>query len=226
MKKVSVTLNKVLFSPQLNNEMIIEVLSSYPYDDKTGLGFTKVSIDDDVKGCLLKRTPTSLRTYNHETETFEENDIFIFEEIEFYIDLKNNFIYTFGTASKLNKVKSAIREYVTGKITYENIDFTIDRFLTKIELADWQYDIIDIGIKKFIYEDGAYGKYTAKITDQLVGRKLLEDNIDGISKITFNISHTELGDFELSIGTNNTMSVKCNEDDTLIIIDSIKKFIK
>ncbi|MCP3895775.1 MAG: hypothetical protein GY706_14275 [Bacteroides sp.] len=224
--KVSITFNRMFFSPELNIETLSQILSKIPYDDSTGIGFTKVELIEDVlEVLLLKRVPTSIRTYNTTTESFEDNDIFIFEEIDFYIDIKNNFIYTFGSAAKLNKAKNTLKAFVSNQITYENIDLSIDKALTRIELENWQYDIKEITIKKFVFEEGASGKFVAKIHDQPVGRKLIEEYISDIPKVILNISSEEFDDFELSIGTSNSLSIKCVDEDTLIFIESIKKVI-
>jgi hypothetical protein len=225
--KITATFNKVHFSPDLDNEAMSQILSHIPYNDEKGLGFTKVdNIDDVLELILLKRVPTSIRTYNYITETFEQNDIFIFEEINFYIDLKNNLLYTFGSASKLNKAKNDLREFVENQIIYENIGLTISKILNQIEVEKWQYDIKDITIKNFVFEEGASGKFVANVNDQITGRKLIDKYIDSISKITLDVMHEDFGDFELTIGTNNSISIRCREDETFIIIDAIKKLVK
>lgn len=224
--KVSITFNRMFFSPELNIETLSQILSKIPYDDNTGIGFTKVeSIEDVLEVLLLKRVPTSIRTYNATTESFEDNDIFIFEEIEFYIDIKNKFLYTFGSASKLNKAKNTLKGFISNQITYENIDLSIDNLLTRIELQEWKYDVKDITIKKFVFEEGASGKFIAKIQDQSVGRKLIENYISEIPKVTLNICSENFEDLELSIGINNSITIKCDDEDTFIFIESIKKII-
>lgn len=74
-----------------------------------------------------------------------------------------------------------------------------------------------------LYNDGATGKYTAKITKQSIGEKLLNEYLSDIVKVS--ISIFEQDEFQLVISTNASISIKCNENDFYSILENIKNKI-
>ena len=222
-----ITFNRITFQQEIDVKYLSEIFQKRPYRDNDGLGFTKVEIIDNVlEATLLKRTPTSIVDYDPASGEFIERDIFIFEDISFCIDFTNNLIYTFFSSGKLNKIKVALREFLQNNIAYTNLELSPIMLVDDLSDSDFECSIKEIAIRKFVYEQGAYGRYVAKIMDSQVGGKLLEDYSDEIQKVTIDVTSNQFEDFSLTISTNNTLAVKSDEDDFYGIIDTIKKIIK
>lgn len=226
-KKVSVTLNRISFQKKIDIDSLQKTLAENPYNEVNGIGFSKTEVFENVlESILIKRTPTSLQEFDPQIGEFVQRNIFIFDEIPFYIDLENGFIYSFSSASKLNKVKSELKNFVSGKIVYENLVLNPQMIINELAMNNFDCSINEIVVRNFIYKKGAQGKYSARILDSKIGQQIMEEYSDEIQKITVDISSDSDTDFTLTISTNNTFTIKSHEDDFFIILDNLKNQIK
>jgi hypothetical protein len=226
-KKVSVTLNRISFQKGIDIDSLQKTLAENPYNEVKGIGFSKTEVFENVlESILIKRTPTSLQEFDPQIGEFVQRNIFVFDEIPFFIDLENGFIYSFSSASKLNKVKSELKNFVSEKIIYENLSLNPQKILNELIENDFDCSISEIVIKKFIYLRGAQGKYSARILDSKIGQQIMEEYSDEIQKITVDISSNFFNDFVLTISTNNAFTIKSDKDDLFNILDNLKKQIK
>lgn len=226
-KKISVTLNRISFQEKTDVVSLQKILSENPYNEVSGIGFSKAEVFENVlEAVLIKRTPTSLQEFDVESSSFVQRNIFVFEEILFYIDLMNGFIYSFASASKLNKVKSELKNIIQGKIIYENLVLNPQKVINELSKSELDCSISEIVIRKFVYLKGAQGKYSARVFDSNVGQQILEEYSNEIQKITVDVSSNFYNDFALTISTNNTFVIKSNEDDFFHILDKLKIQIK
>lgn len=226
-KKVSITLNRIYFQKKTDIDSLQKTLAENPYNEVNGIGFSKTEVFENVlESILIKRTPTSLQEFDPQIGEFVQRNIFIFDEIPFYIDLENGFIYSFSSASKLNKVKSELKNFVSGKIVYENLVLNPQRIINELAMNNFNCSISEIVVRNFIYKKGAHGKYSARILDSKIGQQIMEEYSDEIQKITVDISSDSDTDFTLTISTNNAFSIKSHEDDFFIILDNLKNQIK
>ncbi|MGP1623575.1 hypothetical protein [Bacteroides heparinolyticus] len=226
-KKVSITLNRISFQKKIDIDSLQKILVENPYNEVNGIGFSKAEVFENVlESILIKRTPTSLQEFDPQIGEFVQRNIFIFDEIPFYIDLENGFIYSFSSASKLNKVKSELKNFVSGKIVYENLALNPQRIINELAMNNFDCSISEIVVRNFIYKKGAQGKYSARILDSKIGQQIMEEYSDEIQKITVDISSDSDTDFTLTISTNNAFSIKSHEDDFFNILDNLKNQIK
>lgn len=226
-RKVTVTLNKISFQEKIDINSIQSLLSEYLYDEDKGIGFTNVQIFDGIlEATLIKRIPTALQEFDPKSGDFIQRNIFVFDEISFYIDLENGLIYSFSSISKLNKVKSELKSIIKSRVVYENVSLNPKKILTNLSKNGFNSIINEIVIKKFIYKEGAQGKFTARILDAKMGELLLEEYLDEIQKITVEVVSDNFNDFILTISMNNTFSIKSYEDDFFNILDNLKIQLK
>jgi hypothetical protein len=205
----------------------LEALIKDPYNEKERGGFTNAEINNNVlEATLVKRVPISIQEFNATTGEFVRKDIFVFDEITFFLDVRTNLIYTHCSTSKLNKIKSALRNIIPNGITYENLNLKPNNIIDDLLSNALICIIKEVVIKKFIYKEGAQGKYTAQIFDFKIGNKLMEEYSDEIQKITFDVSSDDKEDFTLTISTNNSIGIRCEEDDFFCILDNLKTVIK
>lgn len=226
-KKITITLNRISFQEKMDIYSLQKFLLENPYNEINGIGFSKAEVFEDVlEATLIKRIPTALQEFDPESGGFIQHNIYVFDEISFYIDLENKFIYTFSSASKLNKIKLELKNFIQSKIIYENLLLNPINIINKLATNNFDCSINEIVIKKFIYLKGAEGKYSAHIFDSLVGKKIMNEYSDEIQKITVDVSSDFQNDFVLTIATNNTFAIKSAEDDFSNILYNLKKLIK
>jgi hypothetical protein len=226
-RKVTVTLNRISFQENIDINFIQDVLSECLYNEDDGIGFTNIQMFEEVlEATLIKRTPTSLQEFDPQVGEFVQRNIFVFDEIPFFIDLENGFIYSFSSASKLNKVKSELKNFIAGRIVYENLALNPQKIINELIMNGFDCSVSEITIKNFIYLKGAQGKYSARILDSKIGQQIMEEYSDEIHKVTVDISSNLHTDFVLTISTNNAFSIKSDEDDLFNILDNLKNQIK
>jgi hypothetical protein len=226
-KKIIVTLNRISFLQTIDIDSILKIFLKNPYNEDDGVGFVNAEIFDEVlEATLIKRVPTSLREFDIHSGDFIQREIFIFDEITFYLDLNNNLIYSFNSASKLNKVKSVLKNCIKNRLTYSNIEINPFKIICNLVADNFECRITEITIKKFIYKQGAQGKYVAHVFDPNIGQVLMNEYMEEIQKITIDVSSNLYNDFALTVSTGNTLGIKSEEDDFLRILGDIKNKIK
>ena len=226
-RKVTVTLNRISFQEKIDINSIQDVLSECLYNEEDGIGFTNIQIFEEVlEATLIKRTPTALQEFDPSSGDFVQRNIFIFDEIKFYIDLECGFIYTFSPMSKLNKVKSELKNRIRNRVIYDNIPLNPQKILNNLSEKGFDAIINEVVIKNFTYKKGAQGKFTARILDAKIGELLLVEYLDEVQKITAEITSDNINDFVLTISMNNAFSIKSDEDDFFHILENLKNQIK
>lgn len=225
-KKITVTLNKIDFLDKVELSTLLDIFLNNPFNEERGVGFSKAEIFEDVlEASLIKRTPTSLLEFDIELGDFVQRNIYVFEEIHFCIDLQNKLIYSFTSAAKLNKVKASLKDFISTKTIYENIHLNPQRLMTSLSEKKFEFTINEIIIKNFVYKQGAKGKYTAQILKPQIGEELMGAYSEELYKVTIDVSSSSFDDFTLTVSTNNTINIKSTEEDSLLILNEIKKQI-
>ena len=164
-KKNTITLNRISFLEEIDIKDLFNALQSHPYDEKEGIGFTTVNENDDIiEATIIIRIPTQLQEFDSLSGTFTAKNIYIFDEISFFLDLTSKLIYSLCSISKLNKVKSLLKTYIKHKVIYENLHLNPKKIIANIELDNFESMITELVIKKFAYKDGAQGKFVAHIS--------------------------------------------------------------
>ena len=226
-RKVTVTLNRISFQENIDINFIQDVLSECLYNEDDGIGFTNIQMFEEVlEATLIKRTPTSLQEFDPQVGEFVQRNIFVFDDIASLPPLPDVFIYSFSSASKLNKVKSELKNFIAGRIVYENLALNPQKIINELIMNGFDCSVSEITIKNFIYLKGAQGKYSARILDSKIGQQIMEEYSDEIHKVTVDISSNLHTDFVLTISTNNAFSIKSDEDDLFNILDNLKNQIK
>ncbi|MFS2473676.1 hypothetical protein AAH161_19695, partial [Bacteroides ovatus] len=225
-KKNTITLNRISFLEEIDIKDLFNALQSHPYDEKEGIGFTTVNENDDIiEATIIIRIPTQLQEFDSLSGTFTAKNIYIFDEISFFLDLTSKLIYSLCSISKLNKVKSLLKTYIKHKVIYENLHLNPKKIIANIELDNFESMITELVIKKFAYKDGAQGKFVAHISNPNLGYELLNTYLDEIQKVTLEIESKDYERFVLTISTNNSISIKCEEDDFWYIFNNLKAHI-
>lgn len=227
-KRVNITFNKVSQLSLVGFKVVRELLNTTPYSETEGYGFQNIESDNEnaIYATLIKRIPTSIKEFDIRSDSFVKRDIFLFDEISFGIDFEYGLIYSFGPGGNLTKVKSIINNLLPVTLSYANIDLKPLVFWEKLSIQESNSSILEVSINRFTYDKGAVGKFTAKIFEQTIGEKLINESSDEISRITMEIhDKTELN-YLLSFSIGNSISLKCDNDDLFLILNKIINIIK
>ena len=100
---------------------------------------------------------------------------------------------------------------------------TVVNMLNKIQCQGMTPYIMDLSIKRYRCQEGAIGRYSVHIEDSSVGEELLLKYSDSINKITFLVKSEIYPDFVLSIASQNSFTIKCDENYYWQIINQLKK---
>lgn len=205
-----------------SQKKLLDTFNKTVYTDERGFGFKKIEDEANIiYATLIKRTMTSVLEYISEDNEFRNIDIPIFEEVKFSFDTNMSLLYTFGAANNLNKLKMAIRNTFASTITYKAL------YLSPVEIMNKLLNnnkdsikVTELIISNFKHKDGIIGKYIAKVNKQNIISDILKDYAKEIQKISISI----LGDldYELIIASNQSLTIKCAEDDFYTILEFLK----
>lgn len=224
--KENLIFNRYELNENLSPEQMVKELKTHIYTDVNGLGFTTIRIEDDViEANLIIRTPTFIKVYNPIDGTFNSNVIYVFDEIEIFIDAHLSIIYTTAPTTKFNKAKTLLRSSIKSKITYMNIDFTPVNVLKMVESLNLKPYVTDLTIKKFRYKEGAYGRYTVHIEELSIGKELIDIYKDAVTRVTMKVESSVFSVFVMSISAQNSFTLKSDEADFWSIVNLLKEHI-
>lgn len=192
-----------------------ETLQSLPSSDDAGFGYDNIEeVENVAYATLIKRTVTKILEHDSDAKEFAFREVPIFDEMTFCMDFERGLLYTYGVSLNHNKIKSALRN------TFDSSPINI---MDKITSNIRNYNIDEIVIQRFTHKNGAIGKYLAKITKQEIGKDLIKEYISEIQKNSISIYEDD--EFQLIISSNNSISIKCEEDNFSKILEKIKSRI-
>ena len=115
--KETLVFNKYDLDIGISPEQYLSNLNSHMYSDENGLGFSSLQLDDNViEANLIIRTPTSIKVYDPVNGMFLTNVVYLYDEVEIFIDLNLNLIYSTASIAKFNKAKTLLRNSLKSKI--------------------------------------------------------------------------------------------------------------
>lgn len=133
-KKETLILNKFEVEGNPSIRQVVEKMRPKMYNEKKGLGFTNITIEDDmVFATILLRTPSYIRSYNETEGVFVQQVVNIYGEFEIAIDIENSLLFSTSTSAKFSKAKTLLRECFEKGITYQNVELTAVSMLNKIQ---------------------------------------------------------------------------------------------
>ncbi|MBP1617752.1 MAG: hypothetical protein H6Q14_1579 [Bacteroidetes bacterium] len=213
------------FSPhdKLSIANTFDILRNTEYVEEIGMGYSDLEVNEDILYCtLIKRTITSVLGFNSDRNNFESVEIPIFDRIPFCLDFGKNLLYTFGANTNQNKIKSALRNTFDFSLTYNDYGFTPIDIMARIIANNEYFNIDEIVIDKLEYKVGIFGKYIAKVSDQSIGKELIDIHKNDVLKISINV----IGEKEYYLViSSNALSIKCEEDDFFSILENLKSNI-
>lgn len=223
-KKETLIFNKVKIEGSPSIYQVVEKMHQKMYNEKKGLGFTNITIEDSmVFATILLRTPSYIRSYNEKEGMFEQQVVNIYGDFEIAFDIEHGLIFSTSPSTKFSRAKNLLRECFEKKITFQNIEMTAVDMLNKIQSQGMTPYIIDLSIKRYRCQEGAIGRYSVHIEDSFVGEELLLKYSDSINRITFLVKPEIYPDFVLSIASQNSFTIKCDENYYWQIINKFKK---
>ena len=90
-------------------------------------------------------------------------------------------------------------------------------------MLDWKAFITDLSIKKFVYKEGAIGRLSIHLEDSQVGKELIDRYSGSISRLTVSIESKAFSEFFLSVTSQNSFAIRCQETNFWPIVNTIKE---
>lgn len=222
-KKETLIFNKVEIEDISSIEQVVAKMYKKMYNEQKGLGFTNITVEDCmVFATILVRTPSFIRSYNEKEGLFEQQVINIYGDFEIALDTKHRLLFSTSSSTKFSKAKTLLRECFDKRITFQNIEMTALNMLNRVQSQGMTPYIMDLSIKRYKSPEGAIGRYTAHFEDSSVGENLLLKYSDSINKLTILVKSYMFPDFVLSIASQNSFSIKCDENYYWQIINQLK----
>lgn len=220
----SIIFNKIIISQELMAENIYTELSHNYYSDKTGIGTLGVAMDEGIIHAeFLMKIPTYINNYDQSEGTISRTIVDIYEEVVIDMDLNNNVLYSSSASSRLNKVKLFIRNLFEGKLSFDNIQFTLPKVFEWLEKENYEYDFISMSIRKFKYDESAIGRFSVQLSSKDTGLKLLEEYNEEVRNVVLKVEPIGLSSFVMQCAMQNTISLKCEESEYWSIVEIIKR---
>ena len=92
-KKETLIFNKVEVEGFSSKEQVVEKMRRKMYNDKNGLGFTNITVEDNIVfATILLRTPSYIRSYNEKEGVFVQQVVNIYGEFEVAFDIDHRLI--------------------------------------------------------------------------------------------------------------------------------------
>ena len=224
--KETFVFNRIVIEGTPSIEQLITWFQNKLYKEEYGLGFTSITNEDGIiVAQILFRSPSYIQHYNAANGLFEKQVIYIYGELELLYDTYNNMIYTTSSQTKFAKAKTLLRECIKSRITFSNIEFSAITMFENVRKMDSIPFITDLTIKQFKYKEGAMGRYSVHLEDNDLGYELLDLYSDSINRMTIHVQSKKYPDFVLSIASQNTLTIKCREENLWSIINDLKSYL-
>ena len=200
--------------PQKKMSDVIALLSKAAYTDEAGIGILDLDNDDaQIDVVLMKRVPTFLNEYNFEQREYQKQQVYLYNQIKFTIDFSFGILYCLGPRGNLSIVKLFLKQHFGSLVDTQILEFTTYGIYTKLRKQKVRFKIDDITIDRFNFNDGAIGKFTAKIVDNQVVKELFAHYKSDLSKIVFSVN-TQNVNFMLHIFNNGVVGIVSDDEDT------------
>ena len=226
-KRYNITVNKFTLVNEFDVGDMYNKLSSISFSEDRGYGFKNVLYDNGILSALLIfRVPSYIFEYNNISEELERKLILIYSECQFWIDMDNNIIYTLNSGRKFNMLKSMLFHSLMNNYVINSADISPYDMLQKIIKFNINFEIKELSIPQFIYQNGAVGRFNPKILNNLVGNDLIHMYKNDINKLKISISEFMGFSFEMHLSNNGLISLICEEDTWEEIFHNVKNLFK
>lgn len=224
--KKSIVFNKIKLREGISATDVRNIIARHTYNENNGIGVLGVDLEDNiVHVVILLRTPTYINVYNQQTQEFDKNVVNVYDRVAVNLDCIKSLFYSVASSSKLTKVKNFIRSIFDGKISFDNIQLSYSKLVSWLNDDGLEYSILSMTIRKFRYDEYAVGRFSAQISSQETGQRLLNEYQDEVRNVVFNVDADKLSPFILQCALQNTLTLKCEEADFLIIVEMLKQHL-
>ncbi len=207
-KRKSFSISKIMLANS-NVSSLARLLEKIYYNNESGFGVAEIEIIDEILSALLiKRNSTFIQEYNISEKTFEKKLIYVFSTVRFYIDFEFNLMYTEGPPTNLLQAKALLRNISELSFEALPLDASPYKIYGTLKSKKIKFQLSEISIENFNYNDGAVGKFIAIISNMRIGVELIKSYKEDISKIAFMFDS-----YKVYFYSNNTFSIVGNPDD-------------
>lgn len=228
MKRVkSLVFNTILF-PDIQSDYtnLFETISGIVFSDDSGFGFSNVTLSENILSArVVKRTSTFINDYDNKSNEFLKKQIFVYSDLQFFIDFNFNILYVLGGLSQLNYLKSIFRTILNINIQIAPIDLNAAIFFDLVNKKNIDAQIEQIIINRFNFNNGIVGRFSGHVIDQKTGYDLINEYKTDIVKISFLIKLNENECFTLQVLPNGSIKFLSEESEFEYFLNYLKQLI-
>lgn len=212
---------------QSRNELY-NTLKNCSYNDENGFGTTNVTlIDSTISVNILKRSPTFVSDYDVLSNQIVKKQIFLYNQINFDLDMKNQLLIIHGSLSDSANIKSFFRKYSdsVNNLVTNVVNIDLNQLFKRLSLNYYKTYIRQLTVKRFNFQNGIVGRFSGEVVDQNIGNMLLSDYNKDIVKATFSLVIDDNKTFEIQVFPVGSLKVLSEEEDHEIILNILKTYI-
>lgn len=197
-----------------------------PFDESHGYGFSDVEVEGNILTAkVLKRTSTFIQDYDESVKEIVKKQVYIFSDIQFSIDFEYSVLYVIGGTSQMNNVKSIFRKAFDFDYDLNQIELSPFGFYDLLKEKNVDFNIEQIIINRFNYNNGIVGRLNGHITDQTVGADLISEYKNDVIKISFGISIDDDDQLVMQVLPNASLKLLAEESNLDYYLTYIKSLI-
>lgn len=224
-KRVGYSVARVSFNEYTIEEITRIFLSSH-YAEKLGYGLINCELQEELLvSTMLKRNATFIFEYNSQSNELEKKQIFVFNEINFYLDFGRSLLYTIGAQNNLLQIKLLLKKILNSKFEFKNIELTPYKVYDVLTKRKINFSIDEICIENFNHLNGIIGRFNAKVFDNKLGKNTINQYKESCSKILFSLSNDDNEMFKVHVFGNGSFCLISDEESTLYNFDFLKNLI-
>lgn len=207
---------------ELKYSGLVDQLREEQYHRGDAYGFTVEKVEDTlVSAYLLLTRPEVRQVFDEDTQSVEEQEIQTIEKIPFRIDFKYGLLEIFADQDSISDVTNKIGQLTNWETSIENATFNPRDVLESVQ-REYQTELTSVKISNYSVSDSVVGDLSAEVTDQEVGRDLIEENTGNVSHVGVRVE-TRSGEVTIGIYDSGSVLVYNKVDNIIEVLDIIKQ---
>lgn len=167
-----------------------QLVQKSTFSEKQEFGITKFkNLDTYFSAILLIKIPVfvTLADITNMTKVKKE-ETYTYDFIPFGVDYNYQLLEIYTTKSKKRFVDDFFTEIGASGFGITELEYTMVDLISIIKKKHPEYYVNSIGFKDFLLVEGLSGRFNAKIKNNTVAKKLINQFADSIASLDFNIN--------------------------------------
>jgi len=171
-------------------ESLKQLVQKSSFSEKQDYGIMKFrNLDTYFSAVLLVKIPVFVTLADIKNMTkVKKEETFTYDFIPFGVDYNYQLLEVYSTRSKKRFVDDFFTEIGGSGFGITELEFTMVDLVSILKKKQPEFYVNSIGFKDFILVEGISGRFNAKIKNNSVGKKLLNQFTESIASVDVNIN--------------------------------------